>query len=361
MLSSTSGSSIVSTEYALNTGSAAAVVDAEQPATKRPEDAVWGIRALLLLLLLIGALLESVARFGVPLINSNQRRIRQEYQQALSLGHAPGQNRISVFFVGNSLTMTDLDMPGLQEGLGPDYQPVRWSIDNTNYLDWYFGLHRVFREGGRPSVVAVGTLPRNLLRSRVRGGYFAHYLLHRRDLLEAAARTKADANSASDLVVAHFSGFYGSREEINKRLLTWMLPSFPEFGEALAGRTLSRRLEESDVRLIASRLAELKVLCTAYGARLVVWIPPTLSASEDAAVAQAGQRVGVDVLIPRPEDWLPRERFLDGLHLDKIGAARWTEALASRLLPLLTDQLSPGRPPMPRPMAISAAVPHRMP
>jgi hypothetical protein len=73
----------------------------------------------------------------------------------------------------------------------------------------------------------VGARPANLVSSRVREHYFSSHLIRPLDLPDlaaAAARTASDATAASDMVVDSLSALYGIRMEINKRLLSWVLP-----------------------------------------------------------------------------------------------------------------------------------------
>jgi hypothetical protein len=324
-------------------------------------DPTRAIRALLCLAACVGITLEVGTRLGVTRINRNQRRISHEYRTALTLAGGPSSGRISVLLVGNSLTQTDIDMARLQADLGPGYRPARWAIDDTNYLDWYFGLRHLFRAGARPHVVVIGGTTRHLLASHVRGGYFAHYILHRGDILEAASRTKADDTATTEMFFANWSAFYGSREEINKRLLTWLLPEFPRLARTLAdagrphsgadpdlppparpnrsGGAASSQTEIGTRVRAFERLSELKALCEANGAHLMMWIAPTISRDPGtAAVVAAGQRAGVEVLVPVGYNEIPRERFTDGFHLDATGAIQLTEALAARFLSLLLRQ-----------------------
>jgi hypothetical protein len=298
-------------------------------------NAAWGIRALVGSLVLVGLALEVGARVGVPLINQNQRRMGQEYRSAMHLGRDPARDRVPVLLLGNSLTLTDFDMPQLQSLLGPRVQVARWAIDDTNYLDWYFALRHLFRKGARPQVVVIGGRANHLLASHVRGNYFAHYLLHWTDLLVAADRTGTDATGTSDMSFANASAFYGGRQEINKRLLKAVLPDFPDLASVFAGKRQRGPTDEVVLRDAPGRLSEFKALCAAHGARLIVWIAPSPSGDPNAAVGQAGKRVGVEVLIPRPGERILPERFSDGLHLDPVGARQWTVAMARRLRPLL--------------------------
>ncbi len=137
----------------------------------------------------------------------------------ISGGEDPG-----ILLLGNSLTLTDLDLQTLEASLGTKCSIHRWAIDDTNYLDWYYGFRRVARMGAKPHYVVVGAHGNHLLAKHVRGRFFAHYILDWQDLANAASVTGADANAFSNMALAQISAFYGSREEIFKRWLSLVLP-----------------------------------------------------------------------------------------------------------------------------------------
>ena len=302
--------------------------------------AVW---ALLGAALCIGVLLEAGVRYVVPLVFANQRRMASEYQDALRLGHDPTGGGLPVLFLGNSLLLSDIDFEQAQALLGADFQARRWAIDDTNFLDWYFGLRRLFRHGARPGIVVLGAQPKHLIASHVRGGYFAHYLMDLPDFLEVADRLDLDATGTSELLFSHFSAYYGSREELNKRVLSWILPRFPALAGKLAGGPTAA-LPPDLVEQSAQRLDELNTLCRTYGARLVVWVPPNPRWLDRSDLVRAGNLAGVPVLVPGRDDRVEADRFSDGYHLDALGARHWTAILMPRLRPLLESERK-GRPP----------------
>jgi hypothetical protein len=294
---------------------------------------------MLVSLVVTGLVIELATRYGVPLVSRYERRNEQERRAAVSLGRETSRSRIAVLFLGNSLTGTDIDIPLMQQRLGPRFQVTRWMISDTNYLDWYFALRGLFRDGARPQVVVVGARPANLVSSRVREHYFASHLIRRLDLPDlaaAAARTYSDPTTTSDMVVDNLSAFYGIREEINKRLLSWVVPGFPRLAGVFSGPPPSVH-SDGDIRGPApARLSELKALCAAHGARLVVWIAPTPQWQTNADSIAAGNQAGVEVVAPGPLERIPPDRFPDGMHMDEPGARQWTETLALRLRPLLS-------------------------
>jgi hypothetical protein len=165
----------------------------------------------------------------------------------------------------------------LQETFDGDCSIRRWAIDDTNYLDWYFALSRLAKDGSKPEFVVLGAEARHLVAGHVRGHFFSHYILGWSDLVDAAMATGKDHNGSVNMALARVSAFYGSREEIFKGWLTALLPSFPTLGRAMAANTRRRTMNEAErFSLMCLRLKELKQACSANGAKLIIWIPPLL-------------------------------------------------------------------------------------
>lgn len=297
--------------------------------------AVW---ILLLLAALVGLAVELGARFGVPRMNENMRRFYDEFDRAATLSASSTNSTVSVLLLGNSLTFTDIDLQRFGQELGPQCDVARWAVDDTNFLDWYFGLRRLFRAGGRPRFVVLGATSGHLLSGRVRGHFFAHYILDGRDLPEAATRTRADATSFSALALAQASAFYGCREEIYKRVMTWLLPRFEVFARSLTRRAASDRATQDVSGRAQAHLTELRDLCQTHGAQLIIWLAPTREPDKHGVdIAASARRYGVPVLIPIAENEYGRDMFRDPIHL-KVAAARlFTPRLAAQLRPLLLD------------------------
>jgi hypothetical protein len=94
----------------------------------------------------------------------------------------------------------------------------------------------------------------------------------------------------------------------------------------------------------AQRLDELNTLCRTYGARLVVWVPPSRQWLDRSDLVRAGNLADVPVLVSGEGDRIEAERFADGYHLDALGAQQWTGVLMPRLRPLLGSERN-GRAP----------------
>jgi hypothetical protein len=89
--------------------------------------------------------------------------------------------------------------------------------------------------------------------------------------------------------------------------------------------------------LARERIIELKALCETYGARLVLWLPPTPAPDRGAVqIISAGEQSDVPVLVPVSHKSIPDDKFPDGFHLNSEGAQFVTVALAAQLRSIIT-------------------------
>jgi hypothetical protein len=297
------------------------------------------LRAIKVLLATVASVvlaMELGVRYMVPLVSWNTRRFHQERADVMAVGRDTKAGA-GIVLLGNSLTYTDVDLDTLTKALVGTGQVHRWAIDDTNYLDWYYGLRRAFRAGARPRVVVIGARTNHLLARHVRGRFFARYIMDWKDLPDAACQTGADLNRVSGMVVARSSAFYGSREEIFKRCITLLLPRFPELGRVMASGGKTKRHWDRSA-LLRDRLIEVRDLCAKHGAQVVVWIPLTPDADPLGELAvEAGHKANVPVLVPgRQAVWSDAD-FCDGFHMTATASKRFTSLFAVELRSVLNQ------------------------
>ena len=309
-----------------------------------------GIKWLLAGICLVLVGLEVGTRYVAPMFFWNMRRFSGECTAALALGQKEASSgEAKILLLGNSLTFTDIDVDLLRQRLGANRELCRWAVDNTSYLDWYYGLRRAIRNGARPTVVVIGGRTAHFLTGEPRGRFFAHYILDWKDLGHVAWKTGANATGFSNMGLAQLSAFYGSREEIFKRWLTMALPSFADLGPRMvmtdaSGPSGAAQPDAGDI--VALRLDELRELCASCGAQLIIWIPPMpIEGANARLICEIGLRKGITVIPPLPPDtqtsWKP-EDFADGFHMTPASATRFTSQFAGEL-----ERLLPKRAPGP--------------
>ena len=299
------------------------------------------ILLLLSICLLLCAALELGTRRALPRLSDIGQRIDSESESALDIRQGAGQPD-PVLIVGNSLLGAGVDAGALDASLRPDHRVVRFVLEDTNYLDWYYGMRKLFRDGARPKTVLVMLTARQLGANGIRGDIFGRVLLDPVDVLKVKSDTGLDNTQAGNLLMASASQFYGFRSEIRKWFLVRLVPDFPTLAASL--RPEPPPLPPDDVleRRIQPRLDRLARLCRFYGAQLIVILPPDNDDRDGAvAVQRAAESTGVPVLIPFGPKELPSAYYSDHFHLNAKGAAVFTQALATVLrnaLPVAPSQ-----------------------
>jgi hypothetical protein len=233
---------------------------------------------------------------------------------------------------GNSLLLRGLDYPRIRTELAPDAHVVRYVIENTEYLDWYYGLHHLFASGIRPSMVVLCLNLGQTVSPGTLGDYSARHLFGFSELLPVAHDARLSATQTSGLFLAHWSAFYASRATMRNFILNKSAPGYAAAMHALADNIKSPLPPDEELlRVARTRLHAIDLLCRQSGVQLVLLIPPSMAGrNELLASAAALEKVNFDY--PFPTGTLGAELFRpDGAHLNEQGAVQLTGALAARL------------------------------
>jgi hypothetical protein len=209
---------------------------------------------------------------------------------------------------------------------------VRFGIENTEFLDWYYGFHHMFESGVHPAMVVLCLSLGQTVSTRTLGDYSARHLFGTSDLLPVAHDAGMDTTRTSELVFAHWSDFYASRAGIRNFVLNVTDPSYAYAIHDIMNH-IAAPLPADDVVLgtARTRLEAIQQLCSRYGVPLVLLIPPALNRYNDL-LATAAQQQGVNYDYPIPAGKLGPEFFLaDRTHLNPSGAVLFTEAIRSSL------------------------------
>ena len=276
--------------------------------------------------------LEVTTRLVFPRINHIWRILQADHLTAISL-HPSEQNAATLLMVGNSYLEVGVNRDNLQREIAPAYSIAYLPMSGTSYLDWYFGLRKLFAEGSRPSVVGVCLSTRDLISDTTYGGSFAHTLMLRSDLLRVKKESHLDNTMASDYFFDSLSSWMGHRAEIHNWLLRRVGPEINDLVAYLKPK--NQPLPPSDV-IVAKALPRLRMLnelSQQNGARFFLLVPPTMDVQDASKeIQQAAAKEGILVLLPFQHAELPESAFLDGAHLNPQGAALFTERLGPALL-----------------------------
>ena len=99
--------------------------------------------ALLTAVLGLFLVVELGVRFGLARLSAIERRTETEQKAAFALGGEALAHR-TVLLAGNSLPLEDIDLPSLKSAMGADFKTARYVVEQTYYLDWYYGLRSLY-------------------------------------------------------------------------------------------------------------------------------------------------------------------------------------------------------------------------
>ena len=259
-------------------------------------------------------------------------RISQQYADALRVRPAkPGEPK-SVLMVGNSLLLYGVDVDRLQRLTSSQLSINPIFLEATGYYDWLYALQRLFRDGSRPQVVVLGVGVNAFLSNGIRQDYAPLLFFDLKDAANVAHDLKFDNTETSNLLLAHTSVFWDTRSVLRMQILKHTVPGSRQLFLLLKPQPPVP--PEPEFEAIANpRLQRLRRLCAAYGAKLIILVPPTPSSEEAARqMTLASAKEGVESLVPVDPAVLPAQYYLaDDIHLNPEGAAIFTSALATYL------------------------------
>jgi hypothetical protein len=302
------------------------------------------VRAASLLLagcVLVALGVEAIARVGFDRVSKIQRRMADEYRVARAIGRDGAAQAGHLLVVGNSLLDEDVRFDDLRAALGTEWDARRFVVEQTFYLDWYYGLRRLFHDGARPDVVVLMLSTRQWVRSDIRGDYSAHYLMTAVDVPAAARDLGLNATQTTNLALSNVSKFWGARAELRNFVLGRLMPDLGrlmDFSSVVDTRTI---VDDEVAPVAQERIARLKALTDANGATLVILLPAVLNPQDGAAgLVRAASAVGVPTLRPVESGAFAPQLYRDaGFHLNQVGASEFT----ARLIPALRQQLAAAR------------------
>jgi lysophospholipase L1-like esterase len=275
------------------------------------------------------------------LLKSNSEtyaRVSRQYAEAVQIRPAKSGEPTSVLLVGNSLLLEGIDTDRLKELTSRRMHIYPIFLEATGYYDWLYGLRRLFREGARPQVVVLGVGVNSFLGNSVRQDYAPMLLFDLQDSFSVASDLKMDRTATSNLLLAHSSVFWDTRSVLRTQILRHTVPRYQELVLLLKPQPVIPPAPQFQA-IANSRLQQLRELCEAHGAKLIILVPPTPS-SQDAVqqLAIASQKAGVDSLVPIDPTTLSAKYYQpDELHLNSEGAQLFTSALAT-FLPQTLDR-----------------------
>lgn len=306
-------------------------LDQQSPEWGRAPRSSTGIIVLLagLAVILLGF------ELGSPLVlqhlSRTERRVEGELQAAKRLRPLTADGRPTVLLAGNSLLLEGVQLDRLHDSLASEYEVSRLGIEQTHYLDWYFGLRRMLQEGSRPSLIVLSLATDQLASRFTLGEQFAHRQMSTQDLPLAIRETKLDRTTASTYLFAHWSNWLADKGVIRQRVLILLVPNFRQLAGRIADHGPHVNNPEVLVGTARQRLPELRDLAQSYGVKIVLLVPPALHEDHSGEIQALGAQVGVPVWVLSSPGEFPRTLYVDGFHLNLQGSESFTSRLAEKI------------------------------
>jgi hypothetical protein len=278
-------------------------------------------------LALLMAATELATRYLYPRVSRIEQRVVQDQREVMSIKPQVAGTPPTILVVGNSLLLHGMDYPKIQASLAPDARVVRFAIENTAYLDWYYGLRHLFARGIRPAKVVLclnlgQTLSDGILDES------AWHLFGTRDLLPVSREAGLDHTQTSNLIFGHWSSFYANRAGIRNYILNVTDRRYADELHALARHPPILPSPDEMIAQARTRLQRVKLLCQQNNVDFVLLLPPELESQNNLILVQAASLENIDVDIPVAEKALGPDFFqADRFHLNQKGAAIFTDQL----------------------------------
>jgi hypothetical protein len=295
----------------------------------------WNARTGFIVLVVGLALILLAFELGSPIVldhlSRTEHRVEVELKAARALRPTTPDGRPTVLLAGNSLLLEGVQLDKLHDELASKYEVSRLGIEQTHFLDWYFGLRRLLQEGARPSAIVLALGTDQLASKFTLGEEFAHRQMSARDLPLAIQETNLDRTTASTYFFAHWSNWLADKGVIRQRVLIILVPNFRALAGRIADHGAHIHEQEVLVGMAKKRLPELAELSRTYGVKIVLMVPPALREDYSRDIQQVGAEVGVPVWVLSPPGEYPRSLYSDGYHLNQQGSSDYTSRLAEQI------------------------------
>lgn len=299
---------------------------------------------VLLVLVLALVVLEGGARMFERKLSKDVSHIRSLPEVAAELKAAPA-DQLKVLILGNSLSRDGLDKALLKAGLekltGRSVHLAAMHPDASNIAQWFYGYRRYFAQtGAHPDLVILGTARPHLLDGRSEPDRQAAFYTSFKDMPLLLKEQHGDVEAISKALVARASMLFAHRGRVEPLVFYNGIPGYTETTQILSihrdsatpaveGEAASARHEAAPTCHLFESL--LKTFQAGKTRVMVVAIPMTATYELPDCVVKAVQQAQMSIVDTGASLQYPPERFPDGYHLDKQGAADFTTSLLKAL------------------------------
>jgi len=158
-------------------------------------------------------------------------------------------------------------------------------------------------------------------------------LFDARDVLGVASDLGLDRTATSNLLLSHLSAYWGMRSLFRRRILRRLVPYYEDLFPFIRPDDLTLPRGPEFEAAVSARVRNLRELCEAHGAKMILVIPPSPSSESSVKeMAATAEEAGVKALVPIDPRALSAGFYqVDRIHLNSEGALRFTSALARDL------------------------------
>jgi hypothetical protein len=272
------------------------------------------------------AVLEFGGRYLTFRLSRIEGRVNREFQAALQV-RSPN----AFLLTGNSLLDEGVDVEKLRSALAPDWQTSRFVIEQTVFHDWKYGLPHLAANGSQPGAFGLVLSVTHTLMTATRGDYSAHFLFSPADTIRLGNEVHYHPTQTFGLLVSSVSRFFGVRTEIRKVLLGRLLPGMGELSRLFIPPPGRHFTTEEAYRIGTQRMRDWKGMEEKAGRRIVLILHPSPERNDGTEEILRAARENNVVAIAGEKDSFLETDFLDGHHLNPVGAAKFTRQLAAQL------------------------------
>jgi hypothetical protein len=303
-----------------------------------PEDlknrrSIW---LILVGIVIIGLACEAITQSWFHRASKINLRIAQEYRDVSALRPYSASGEPTMVLLGNSLLLEAVDYSDLKSDLAHQYDLHRLAFEQTEYLEQYYLLRTLLRNGSRPHYVVLCISGNHLIGDEIRGEFMDRYL-DAVDVASLGMRRHLDSTTMSSQLFAHFSDWFANRGEIRKFVLGTAMPDVRSLTTVLAWQPAVSVSNEEARRKAEPRLREFKALCDQYGVRLIVLVPPAIRDVDASTLSSVAKTLDIPLLMPEKPGEMSPALFRDGFHLTPTGAKIFTEKVRSQLATVETE------------------------
>lgn len=255
----------------------------------------------------------------------------------LSKRLAEGQGRL-VLVLGNSLVRDGVDPNILEaemraQGVGPVHIERAYMM-NTIVNDWYYAFKHHFVDAGRlPGVLVICFSNNHLDDALIQRPLVARYYSGPRDIPQIFSEDVKDFDGRVEFLLSAWSASFTHRTNVERRALDTVIPHYRESATRINNALIDEAIKRAhDYQPTYRRLEQFIRMAENHGVRVVLVAMPVESPYEiNPQIKRVVETTGASFIDSRSTEGLSKESFVDGMHMNRDGAAIYSQALARQL------------------------------